>query len=77
MSLKNSSRTPFRLVLSENLSALSSTSADGSPDKIILDRDGKEIGDLYVTWEEAEEIVNAINLGLYLVSSGRTEAQGG
>jgi len=67
MSLKNSDRMPFRLV----------GSCDGSPDKIIVDRDGKEVGDLYVTWEEAKEVVDAINSGLYLVSSGRTEAQGG
>ena len=67
MSLKNSSRMPFRLT----------GSCDGSPDKIIVDRDGNEVGDLYVTWEEAKEIVDAINSGLHLVSSGRTEAQGG
>jgi hypothetical protein len=68
MSLKNSGRLPFRVV----------GSCDGAPDKIIVDRDGKEVGDLYLdTWEEAQEVVDAINSGLHLVSSGRTEAQGG
>jgi len=45
---------PFRL----------SPSLDGSPDRIIVDRDENEVGDLYTSWEEASEIVDAINSGL-------------
>ncbi len=44
-------RLPFRI----------EGSLEGGPDIIIVDRNGKEIGDLYTTREEAKEIINIIN----------------
>jgi hypothetical protein len=44
-------RMPFRI----------EGSLEGGPDIIIVDCNGKEIGDLYTTREEAEEIINILN----------------
>lgn len=44
-------RMPFRL----------EGSLEGGPDIIIVDRNGKAIGYLYTTREEAKEIINIIN----------------
>ena len=47
-------RMPFRI----------EGSLEGGPDIIIVDRNGKDVGDLYITKEEAKEIVDIINKGL-------------